>query len=120
MSEALLSDKMQKVYSIVASRLAIISAYPHIIKSGATGFYMTVDCIKKSIGSFDPADWYKDQKHEEEELSFYLLPKEDQDKVISVIQNVTESISENDLVSQCKACGAVVYEFDEKIMERKK
>lgn len=120
MSEALLSQKMQKVYFVAASRLAIINAYPRVVKMGAIGFYMTVDCIRESIGSFDPTDWYKDQKYEREELSFSSLPQEDQGKVITVITDIIESISESDLISNCRKCGAVVYEFDDKIMERKK
>lgn len=119
MSEPLLSRKMQSVYSIAESRLAIISAHPDLVERGALGYFMSIENIEKAVRSFNPVDWYKDKKHNEENIFFYDLPKEDQKKLIEVLKELAESNSYSNLKDNCRACGRLADEFGHKILARR-
>ena len=110
---------MQRVYSIAESKLAIISSHPYLVERGSLGYFMSVGNIKRAVKSFNPIDWYKDQKHQEEKISFHDLPQEDQEKLMDVLEELTKSVSGNDLENNCRACCRLADEFSQKILARR-
>ena len=108
-----LSRKTKLVYSIAESRLAKIST--------CSPKGITLEEIKKAVGSLVPRDWYEGKMYEEkipevkEPIFFELLSTEDQEKVISAIKRLTEATSEEELVDICNECGLLVLEFDDKV-----
>ena len=109
---------MQSVYSIAERKLAVISTHPFLVEGDALGYFMSVESIKKAIGSFNPKDWYKGEKYDEKDLSFNDLPKEDRIKLIEILKELTESTSQSNLKCNCWACNRLADEFGNKILAR--
>lgn len=72
------------------------------------------------VGSLDPVDWYKDQKFENESISFQDLEVADQLKLKEVLENlVAPLLTQQQLENKCLRCGHLCSEFDDKIMSFK-
>lgn len=112
-----LGTKMQRVYSIAQRQLHIIDVQRYHVENEHLGYFMTLEDIKKRIVSFDPTEWYKDEKFGDESVSFYDLPVEDQKELAEVMAKlIAPAMSQKDLIDKCIRCGWLCNKFGDKIL----